>query len=87
MYSVPVIVVAVYWLMNIYKLTVKSKEKYKKWIPVLAGLFGMALGAAAFYLSKDIMPADSVFSAILIGGSSGLAATGTNQIFKQLTKE
>ena len=28
-----------------------------------------------------------VLVAILVGGASGLAATGTNQIYKQLTKD
>jgi hypothetical protein len=34
-----------------------------------------------------MIPATNAFAAILIGAASGLAATGTNQIFKQMTKK
>ena len=32
------------------------------------------------------MPAENVFVAIIIGGASGLSATGAHQIFKQTSK-
>jgi hypothetical protein len=42
------------------------------------------LGIAAFFALPGIIPADNAFVALLIGASSGLAATGTHQVFKQL---
>lgn len=36
------------------------------------------------YLVPGIVPADNVVVAIIVGGASGLTATGVNQIFKQL---
>ena len=38
----------------------------------------------AYYLVPGIVPADNVVVAIIVGGASGLTATGVNQIFKQL---
>ena len=43
-------------------------------------------GVVAFYAVPQIIPAENVFVAIIIGGASGLTATGTNQAIKQLTK-
>jgi hypothetical protein len=83
--SVPGIVAVVYFLVNTYKNHVpKTNEVYLKIIPIIAAMLGLALGIVAFYAAKSIMPADNVISAMLVGGASGLAATGTNQILKQL---
>ncbi len=37
-------------------------------------------------LLADIIAAPNVVLAIVLGGASGLAATGTNQVIKQLKK-
>lgn len=84
--SVPVIVSITYGVLALYKHFVKA-EKWIKIIPILAAVLGAGLGVAAFYITPEIIPAGNVFVALLIGGASGLAATGTNQIFKQLTKD
>jgi FtsH-binding integral membrane protein len=84
--SVPVISAVVYGAMELYKYTVNGKESLIRVIPVIAVVFGVVLGIVAFFATPDIIAADNVFTAILIGGASGLAATGTNQIFKQLGK-
>ena len=85
--SVPIIVTAVYWIMNLYKYITKRKEKYIKLIPIIATIGGAVLGLTSFFISPEIIPADNFIMALLIGGASGLAATGTNQIFKQLKEK
>ena len=85
--SVPIIVAAVYWLMNFLKMAVHNQEKYMRLIPLIAAVTGGVLGVLAFYFMPTMIPADNVIRAILIGGASGLAATGTNQIFKQMGKD
>lgn len=85
--SVPIIVSVVYGALALYKRIVNGNEKFIKIIPIIAAGLGVILGIITFYAAPDIIAADNVFTAILIGGSSGLAATGTNQIFKQLTKK
>ena len=49
-----------------------------------AGCSGCILGILSFVLQIDIMPADDIITASAIGIISGLAATGSNQIIKQL---
>lgn len=56
-----------------------------KWIPVIVGVTGMILGIAGLYVMPDF-PAKDVINAAAIGIVSGLAATGINQIGKQLQK-
>jgi hypothetical protein len=43
------------------------------------------LGIAGLYLMPDF-PAKDIINALAVGIVSGLAATGVNQIYKQLTK-
>ena len=64
---------------------VKLTALYEKWIPVLCGIFGGALGVVASYVMPTF-PADNILDAIAIGIVSGLAATGAHQIGKQLSK-
>lgn len=66
---------------------VKANETWNdKWIPVIVGIFGAGLGLAA-WLTIPSFPADTWLTALEIGIASGLASTGVNQIYKQLTKE
>lgn len=53
-------------------------------IPVIVGVAGGALGVVGMYVMPDF-PAQDVLNAIAIGVSSGLASTGVNQVYKQLT--
>ena len=82
--SVPLIVGAVYACLQLLKKIVKSNEKVLKIFPLIAAGLGAVLGIVAFFALPEIIPASNIFLALLIGGSSGLAATGTHQVFKQL---
>ena len=59
----------------------------KKYLPIVAGISGGMLGVLSFVLQIDIMPATDIVSALAIGIISGLAATGSNQIIKQIKKK
>ncbi len=85
--SVPAIATIVYWVINIIKYAVQDNEKFKRFIPLISAGLGAVLGVVAFFALPSIIPADNVCVAILVGGASGLTATGTNQIIKQLTKK
>lgn len=85
--SVPVITAVVYGAMAGYKVIVNGRENLIRLIPVIAAALGVLLGVLAFYAAGEVIPADNLLTAILIGGASGLAATGGNQIFKQLAKD
>jgi len=75
----PVIMVISYLITEIFKTFIN-----KKYLPIVAGISGGVLGILSFLLQIDSMPATDIMSALAIGIASGLAATGTNQIIKQL---
>lgn len=56
-----------------------------KWIPVICGICGGALGVVGMKIMPDF-PATDYITAVAVGIVSGLAATGANQIVKQLGK-
>jgi len=85
--SVPAIAFVVYWVIAIIKYAVGENEKFKRFIPLIAAVLGVAGGIICFYALPDIIPADNVVVAIVIGGASGLTATATNQMIKQIAKK
>ena len=64
---------------------VKATALDNKWIPIIGGAVGGALGAVAMRVMPDF-PATDYITAVAVGIVSGLAATGVNQIGKQLNK-
>ena len=54
-----------------------------KWLPVICGVLGGILGVTAMYIMPDY-PATDYITAVAIGIVSGFAATGVNQVAKQL---
>jgi len=64
-------------------LGVKATALDNKFIPVICGVLGGALGALGLYIMPDF-PASDLINAIAVGIASGLAATGADQIAKQL---
>ena len=59
-----------------------------KYIPVIVGAAGGVLGVVGMLVMPDF-PAADYLPAVAVGIVSGLAATGINQVYKQLsgTKE
>lgn len=64
---------------------VKATSLNNKWLPVICGALGGVLGVIAMWLVPDY-PAGDYMTAVAVGIVSGLAATGVNQVYKQLTK-
>lgn len=64
---------------------VKLSPLDNRWIPLICGLCGGALGIAGMYLMADF-PAGDLLSALAVGIASGLAATGMNELATQLKK-
>ena len=63
---------------------IKATPLDNKWLPVLCGALGAALGVAGMYIMPDY-PAGDAVTALAVGIVSGLAATGANQAVKQLS--
>ncbi len=64
-------------------MAVKATEMDNKWLPVICGVVGAVLGVAGMYTMPDF-PAGDIINAVAIGIVSGLAATGVDQVRKQL---
>lgn len=67
-------------------LIVKASGLNDKYIPICCGVAGAALGLVGMYLGLPDFPAADPVTALAVGIVSGLAATGANQVFKQLGK-
>ena len=63
---------------------VKVSGLDNKWIPVICGLVGIALGIVALYTGVPDFPSSDPITAAAVGAVSGLAATGVDQAFKQM---
>ena len=61
-----------------------GNEKIDKFIPLICGSAGGVLGIALFVTVPEYIAADNCAVALAIGIVSGFAATGINQIYKQL---
>ncbi len=85
--SVPAIATAVYLIIEVLKKALNNDERFLRFIPLIALVIGAIAGVICFFFIPSIIPATNVVVAIIIGAASGLSATGTNQIIKQLSKE
>ena len=65
-------------------LIVKATPLNDKWIPIICGVAGGALGIAGMYIMPDFPAADYI-TAAAVGIVSGLAATGADQVVKQMS--
>lgn len=63
---------------------VKQTPLANKWLPSICGALGGLLGVAAMYINVPDFPAGDPLTALAVGIVSGLAATGTNQLIRQL---
>ena len=62
---------------------VKATTLDNRWIPIICGTVGGILGVLAMRIMPDF-PATDYITAVAVGIVSGLAATGADQIYKQL---
>ena len=85
--SVPTIAAVVYWVVNLIKYIVGENETFKRFIPLIATALGVVSGVVCFYALPSVIPATNLLVAVVIGGASGLTATGANQVIKQLTNK
>lgn len=67
-------------------LACKATAINNKWLPVICGALGGILGIVGMSLMPDY-PAQDYITAIAIGIVSGLAATGADQVVKQIKEK
>lgn len=80
--AIPVITVICFLIAEAVKATALDN----KWLPIICGVCGGALGVVALKVMPEF-PAVDVLTAIAIGIVSGLAATGAHQVYKQLSEK
>ena len=83
--TIPALAAIVYTIIDITKTAMGGDEKFKRFIPLIACILGAVSGAVAFYCVPGVFDTQNLLVAIVLGAASGLSATGTNQIAKQLT--
>lgn len=77
-----VAIVVIAYLIGLFAKTLpKVKDNY---IPIIVGVSGGILGVVGMYTIPDF-PATDILNAIAVGIVSGLASTGVNQAYKQIT--
>lgn len=74
------------YLVGMYMKAINNK-KIDKFIPSICGTIGAALGVLIYLTIPDFLPANNWAVAVEIGIISELAATGINQIAKQLNNK
>ena len=84
--TIPALAAIVYTIIDIVKTAMGGDEKFKRFIPLIACVLGAVCGVVAFYFVPGVFQTENLLVAIVLGASSGLSATGTNQAVKQLTK-
>lgn len=78
-------VLAIVVICYLIGMGVKASPIKDELIPVIVGVCGGILGVVGLYVMPDF-PADDILNAIAVGITSGLAATGTDQMFRQMLK-
>ena len=73
-------------LVYICAMGIKGSPLDNKWIPAICGGLGVVLGLAGYFLGMPDFPAQDLLTAAAVGGVSGLAATGADQLCRQLKK-
>ena len=82
----PFIIFIVYFLIwGIKTLFLKSNES-RKHIPPIAAALGCAIAIALHYGDPTVLNASNITDACVTGITSGFAAVGFNQVFKQYKK-
>ena len=84
--TVPAITLISFWVVELIKQITNNNQTFKRFIPITATAIGVVLGLVIFFTLPNISIASNWLFACVVGGASGLAATGSNELIKQLKK-
>jgi multidrug transporter EmrE-like cation transporter len=86
--TIPAVCAVVYAVIEFIKYLFGAKvESFKKYIPIVSCIVGAIIALVVFFVSPELVPVATWYSALLVGGASGLSAVGVNQIKKQIQKQ
>lgn len=83
--DIPILVVT-YFIVEIVKRKLLKNDKQRSLLPAIAAGTGAILSMLIFIIWPSISTNVNLFNAFASGAISGSAATGSNQIYKQITK-
>lgn len=84
--TVPTIMTCVYAIIAAITKATGESERFKRFIPLTALGVGGLIGFLSYYFMPDMIVAENAVASMVVGGMSGLAATGGDQIIKQFKK-
>ena len=84
--TMPFIILSVYVLVWILKNTILKTDELRKSLPPIAAILGGCIGVGLFLFIPSATVFENVVDAATTGMSSGLAAVGCNQVWKQFQK-
>ena len=82
--TIPIITAITYTIIEMLKQATDNAASFKRFIPLIACALGIACGLVAFFFVPGVLPTANVIVAIVLGGASGLAATGVYENIKNL---
>lgn len=82
--TIPIITAIVYAVIEILKTAFNDSDTFKRFIPLLAAVLGVGCGLISFFFIPDIIFTTNIFIAVVLGGASGLAATGIYENIKNI---
>lgn len=81
------ILVLVYVIMEISKRTfMRKNDDLRRLIPLIALFLGAAISIIIFYIFPELSSNVNGLNAFASGAVSGTAATGSNQVYKQISR-
>lgn len=83
--DIPIMVI-VYFFVEIIKRVFLKTDRQRSMIPVIAAATGAVISILIFIIWPMVSTNVSVLNAFASGAISGSAATGSNQIYKQITR-
>lgn len=83
--NIPIIMTMTYGFIEILKSYFKN-EKFFSLIPIISAVFGTFIGLLIYYTIPQLIGSANFLEAVVVGACSGLSATGSNQISKQIQK-
>lgn len=80
------IVVIIYIIVYITRKFIIKNKKYNSLLPILAASLGVVISIVIFTFFPNVSSSTNALQAFTSGFISGMGATGSNQIYKQISR-
>lgn len=83
--DIPIMVIVYFFVYLIRKFITKT-DKQRRFLPIIAACIGIIVSLSIYLFWPSISTSINGLNAFASGAISGTAATGSNQIYKQMMK-